>query len=368
MAGELSGDRAASRVVAELQKQSLCHTFGLGGSYLRKTGVDLVSDVGSLASIGLAEGLRLGLKWARTWVKLQESILRHQPKVALLVDSPELNLPLARILTERGTKVVYYIGPQVWAWRSARLGLLGRRTDVMALILPFEKQLYEQAGVRAEFVGHPLLDEVRARSGRAVRAALNLGPKDRVIALLPGSRNGEIRRHIEPMLSMCEKLSLHPHTRGIVPVIAPPPGQGRESVPGNPKRHGVRFLPETFSSRDLLGASDAALVASGTATLEATLEGIPHGILYKIDTPSYLLAKHLLKIPYIGLPNWIAGREIVPERVQGEVEADALFELTLEILKPEEQRRQKKELFQVARSLGSKGVAGRVAELVLERL
>ena len=364
VSGELSGDRAAARVVAEIQKTKEFSFFGIGGDYLKQTNVELLAHIGRLASLGLAETfLRVG-RWARVWADLREQIERRKPALALLVDAPELNLPLARILVKNGTKVIYYIGPQVWAWRQKRLGLLRERTDAVALVLPFEKELYSKEGVTAEYVGHPIVDEARATRTGEIREWLNNNLENQVVALLPGFRHGEIKRHVPAMTGLCKKLL----KIGKVPVFAPPPGFQNDVLFRDARRMGASILPEGFAIRDLLRASDAALVASGTATLEAALELVPMAILYKLDTASYMVAKRLLKIPYVGLPNWIAGRKIVPEILQNDVSADALFSVTEKILLPDEQKRQKARLKEVVAALGPPGVSGRVARMVLERL
>jgi lipid-A-disaccharide synthase len=345
--GEPSGDRMAARVVERVEKKWPNRCFGLGGDRLAETGMELLAHIDPLTALGIGDvALRLN-RWIRIWADIRSKIIESPPRVALLVDSPDINLPLARILTAAGTKVVYYVGPQVWAWRKHRLAQLKVRADVTALILPFEHSIYRAHGVPSVFVGHPLLDEPPPVPGHAVRRKLGLDARTPLVALLPGSRPGEIRRHMDAMTKAGRALT----KKGIRTVIAP---------------YGTKVAGLT--ARDLLGAAEAAIVTSGTATLEAAIFGTPLAVVYRTGPVSALWARHLVKPPYIGLPNWVAGRKIVPEIVQGAFTGEALFEQAMALLQPSEQARQRRELGKVRDLLGGPGAADRVAALVLRRL
>ncbi len=350
MAGEPSGDRIASRVIEAVRRNRSCHVFGVGGDNMERAGAELIAHIDSLTALGIGDVARRFLNWSRAWADVREAVDKRKPSVALLVDSPDVNLPLARILTAAGVTVVTYVGPQVWAWRKGRLDLLKERSDITALILPFEKPIYDANRVRSVFVGHPLLDEPSPAPREAVRKELGVGVGQNMVVLLPGSRPGEVSRHSEFMLSAAENL----RKRGVYTAFAP-------GVP-SPLATGTR------SARDLLGAADAAIVASGTATLEAAVLGTPLAVVYRMGKLSWFAAKRLVKVPWVGLPNLVAGRKIVPEHLQENATEETIFHQGLALLEPEEQKRQRRELLKVKEMLGRPGAADRVAALVLERL
>ncbi len=355
VAGEPSGDRAAARVVERVTQQRACRVFGVGGDYLAGAGVDLIAHIDGLTGMGLGDAaLRIG-NWAGAWVGIREKVAQMKPRAALLVDNPEVNLPLARVLTNAGVRVVYYVGPQVWAWRRSRLSLLKKRAQVTALILPFEKPLYDGEGVEAVYVGHPILDEPTPKPSSVVRKQLGVPKEASMVALLPGSRPGEIARHTPAM----HHAGMLLYEQGIHAVLA--------SAPAGPSGP-VNSLPPDLDVRDLLGASDAALVASGTATLEAASANVPLAVVYRVGPLTWAVGKRLVKVPYIGLPNWIAGQKIVPELLQNQVTGPILYANAICLLDPKEQRRQRYELARVAKALGKPGVSNRVAALVLKQL
>jgi lipid-A-disaccharide synthase len=350
MAGEPSGDRIASRVIEAVQRQHPCDVFGVGGDNMARAGAELVDHIDHLTALGIGDVARRFVRWSRVWANVRQAVAERKPKVALLVDSPEVNLPLARVLRQEGVQVVYYVGPQVWAWRRGRIGLLRERCDVTALILPFEKTIYDANRVHAVFVGHPLLDEPLPEPRERVRKGLGVGEQQKLVAFLPGSRPGEVTRHSAPMRSAAKRLG----ERGVHTVFAP----GVSSPDASQQWH----------TRDLLGAADGAVVASGTATLEAAVLGTPLAVVYRMGKLSWFTAKRLVKVPWVGLPNLVAGKQIVPELLQGHATGEAIFRQACTLLEPEEQRRQRRELGKVRERLGTPGAATRVAALVLERL
>lgn len=364
VAGEPSGDRAASRVVAEISSRHPCEPFGIGGPHSAAAGVALEADIDHLVALGIGESLRRMKAWLEAWTRVRQAVDRRRPKVALLVDAPEVNLPLARVLTAQGIKVVFYIGPQVWAWRPGRLNLLRERTDIVALVLPFEKPIYDQAGVAAVFVGHPILDQTELPPSHEVRQRLGLAPDERVVALLPGSRPGEVRRLAGPMLDAAVVL----HRQGVRTVFAPAPGEHTAAIRRRAATAGCLVPAAGLGARQVLYGADGALVASGTATLEAAIAGTPLAVVYRTDRVSALLARYWLHLPQVGLPNWIAGERVIPELLQEEVTGAELARQALELLHPDEAKRQRAVLATIARALGKPGAALRVAELVLERL
>ncbi|MDD5307725.1 MAG: lipid-A-disaccharide synthase, partial [Deltaproteobacteria bacterium] len=300
----------------------------------------------------------------RAWAAVRRAAMEHRPRVALLVDAPDFNLPLARALAAQGTRVVFYVGPQVWAWRAGRLGLLAKRTDVVALVLPFELPLYERAGVKASFVGHPLLDEPAAAPSAATRASLGMGADDTIVALLPGSRRAEVKLLGGPVIAAARELA----KRGLHPVFSPGPGAADKGMFEAAHDAGCGVLPGRLATRDLLAAADVALVASGTATLEAALAGVPTAVAYRMDPVSWAAARLLVRTSFVALPNLVAGRRVVPELLQGEATGPSLAKAALGLLNPWERKRQQEGFAKVRGLLGGPGAASRVWRLVEERL
>lgn len=357
--GEPSGDRAGARVATALFQAGVEEIFGIGGPCLNEAGVSLTARIDALSVLGFADGVRRWARFAKAWADLREEIRERRPAAALLVDAPDFNLPLARVLKAEGIPVILYVGPQVWAWRKHRLALLRDRVDTVALILPFEKALYDAAGVPARFVGHPILDEPPPCHRQLVRHGLGIAPDAPLIALLPGSRPKELERHL-PVMTQTARLLIE---RGIEARLAPG-GEADAAAFTDPSL----LLPKPFCARDLLAASDAALVASGTATLEAAVLGVPAAAVYRTDPVSYAAARYLLNLPYIALPNWIAGRKIVPEIVQHQVTEQTLCKIGQKLLQPSVAEAQRRGLYRIAERLGGPGASERTAALVLERL
>jgi len=363
VAGEPSGDRAAAPVVGALGAE-LRGAFGVGGERLSLAGVELLAHIRGLTALGLGDSLSRFGAWGRAWCRVREAATARRPGAALLVDTPEINLPLARALTADGVPVVVYVGPQVWAWRPGRLGLLRDRSRIVALVLPFEKPLYDRAGVRAEFVGHPLLDEPAGAPPGGVRTALGVGAGEPLVALLPGSRRAEVAALLPPMVDAAVRLA----AAGARAVLAPGPDTASAALLDLARAAGVAVLDRGQRARDLLGAADAALVASGTATLEAAIAGTPLAVVYRVGPLSWLAARLLVDVPYVGLPNWVAGRRVVPELLQAEANGPKLAETALALLEPVERQRQQQALAEVRERLGTPGAAARVAALVAEHL
>lgn len=337
---EPSADQAAARVVAALRHRGPVDAFGLGGPKLAGVGVTLLADTTTEAAMGVGDVLRGLGRVGRLWASLRQAARARQPEVALLVDSSDFHLPLARALRSDGVKVLQYIGPQVYAWRRRRIGLVARRVDALASILPFEPGLYAGTGLWVESVGHPLLDEPLPRSRLVVRAEQGIAPDAPMVALLPGSRQGEIDRHLPAMREASELLA----RQGIKSIIVPPSAALR--------------------ARDALNAADAAIAASGTVTLEAALCGCPTVVIYKLDLLSYAAARCFLRIPYMALPSWIAGQAVLPELTQGEVTGTLLARAVSELLRPEVGAAVRDQLKNVALALGTQGPASRVADMI----
>ncbi len=319
-------------------------------------GVELLAGLDDLAVMGFVEVLGR-LRFFHGLEKRIRSLLDAQTvDLVLPIDYPGLNLRIARYARERNVPVLYYIAPQVWAWRAGRINRLVRDADHVAVILPFEVDLFQAAGGRVTFVGHPLLDEPVPTPGRAEFAAEHdLDPDRPLLALFPGSRSQEIERHLAVMLETSALLrSTRPELQVAVAQAASVPDL---SLPDHVTR--VR------GSRALLSHADAALVKSGTSTLEAALAGVPFVCVYRAHPLTYAIARRLVRTDYIALANLVAGARVVPEMLQGDATTDRLAAELAPLLDPSNPRRQAMvaSLKGIRKRLGQPGAAKRVAEL-----
>lgn len=360
VAAEPSADRAAARVLAEPAVPRGVPVFGIGGAACAAAGMELLADASSLSAVGPDDALRRIRAWTAAWCKVREALGVRRPRAALLVDAPDFNLPLARVLRGHGVAVVQYVAPQTWAWRPGRLGLLRERVDCAALVLPFEEPLHRRAGVPCAFVGHPLLDEPPPRTREEARALLGLDGGRAVVALLPGSRPGEVRRHAPALIDAASRLA----ARGATGVFLPAPRAAPSGCLDRAADAGCIVPGPGLEARDVLAAADAALVASGTATLEAALCRTPFAACYRLGPLGALAARALLSVPYVALPSWIAGRPVVPELLQERVTGPRLADAACALLEPAVADRQRSDFDLVRRLLGTPGAARRVARIV----
>jgi lipid-A-disaccharide synthase len=330
--------------------------FGAGGPALARAGVEIRHPIDRLAVTGIVEaGARLGAA-ARVAADLWFQIRRRHPYLALLVDYPGLNLRLAGILRRAGVPVLYYVAPQRWAWLPRRTPELRRRIDRLAVTLPFEVEWFARHGVSAQFVGHPVLDLFAPVPRRRARAMLGLPEGERVVAVLPGSRANELRRHL-PLLRAT--LARFPSIRPLLAVLPEATSRlCRELAPELPQTDAVTAL----------GAADVALCAAGTATLETALAGVPAVVFYRTSALTFEVARRLVRVETIALPNLILGEKLLPELVQHQMTPAALADEVLALLDPQKSRRVRQRLSEVGAHLGQPGVAARVARLALPLL
>jgi lipid-A-disaccharide synthase len=369
VAGEASGDLHGSNLARALRAQRPdLQLLGVGGRRMREAGVDVLFDIRELAVVGAVEALH-SVRALWTIYRMLLAQVEHEPVDAvLLIDFPGFNLKLAKAMTQRGLPVLYYIAPQIWAWRPGRIDKIRRRVRKLFVILPFEASLYRQAGIDAEFVGHPLLDVVRPPLAKAEFCGrCGLDPEAPIVGLLPGSRRSELRYLLRPMLAAAALIrSQLARTQFILPLaetLASADVQSALDAAPIPVRLVQRQTYEVMQVADVL------LVASGTATLEAALLGTPMVIVYKGHLFSYLLARLLVRVRCIGLPNIIAGRPIVPELHQYAVTAQRLAAQALEWLThPDRAAAIRTELAKIRHQLGTPGVPERVAKGVLQYL
>jgi lipid-A-disaccharide synthase len=285
----------------------------------------------------------------------------------VLIDSPEFNLRLARVAARAGVPVCYYIGPQVWAWRRGRLALIRRLVRKMVVIFPFEEALYRDAGVDVAFVGHPLLDRVVPRERSEARRALELADAAPVLGLLPGSRVDEVERHLPLMLAAAAALRRDHPALGVA--LGQAPGVPAALVARCIASSGVPVRVAEGGAYDVLSAADLAFVASGTATVEAALHGTPMIIVYRVAWLTWLVGRLLVRVPWIGMANLIAGRPVAPELVQFAATPRRLAETARRLLAdPAARERMRRELAVVRGRLGRPGASARAAGAILALL
>lgn len=366
VAGEASGDQIAGRAAHALRGRSgRTRILAVGGPALREAGAEIVAPMESLAVMGLQDVLlRLPMVWW-TWRRVKAAILRERPDVLVLVDAPGFNLRLARWARSRVARQVYYISPKYWAWKAGRLERVARLTDRQALIFPFEEPDYRRVGGDPLFVGHPVLDLVEGAPARAqARAALGLENEGLVLGMFPGSRAGELKRHL-PLLREAAGILADQPLRLLLQV--PPRPELRELVSRAGLPPHVRVVEGRF--HDALRAADLGLVASGTASLEAAVLGLPHLVFYKLDGLAAWLAPRVVKAPFASPVNLAAGRELVPERLNDKARGVLMADWALRTLRQGGLAEAGQELAEATlANLGGPGASERVAELLLDEL
>ncbi|OQY68846.1 MAG: lipid-A-disaccharide synthase [Polyangiaceae bacterium UTPRO1] len=340
---------------------------GIGGARLRAAGMETLVDAHTLAAMGLVEAReRLGAIW-RAYRRMRRLVRGEKPDLLVLIDFAEFNLALAGVAKRAGVPVLYYISPQVWAWRRGRVRKIARRVSRLAVVFPFEVPLYAGSGLRADFVGHPLLDRVRVRRDRqAFRAAHGLDPRKRLVALLPGSRAKEMQLLLPAMVAAAERLV----ARGDVQcVLALAETLSTADIGVSMRGAALPFPAVAGETYDLVHASDAAIVASGTATLEAALLERPMVIVYRTAALTYALARRLVSVPFIGMPNLIAGRGVVPELIQDDATAERMVaEVERFLDDPAYAAATQRALAEIRPALGGGGAAERAAAIAAEML
>ncbi len=338
VAGEASGDQLGAGLIGALLKRlPTIEIYGVGGVHMRDAGMTTLFDVRDLSAVGAVEVLTKIPQGLRMAYDLLREARRRQTQVVVLIDTPGFNLPFAALAKRAGLCVVFYVSPQIWAWRRGRVRKIARRVDRMLTLFPFEVPFYTHAGVDATYVGHPLVDRVAALpSPEQVAVELGLDASKTIVALLPGSRSQEVRRLLPPMLGALEYLQRQvPTLQAVLPVAPTIDGAEIARLLAN------SALPVTLvagRSLEVLRASQVALVASGTATLEAGLVGTPMVIVYKVHVMTALLARLLIRVPNIGLVNIVAERRIVPELLQDDVQPKTLAALAVRYLTDTEAR------------------------------
>lgn len=366
VAGEASGDLHGAALCRALRAQEPQRRLvGMGGSRMAEAGLHRLADVTGAAAVGFVEVAgRLGVVW-RAFRTLRRALREAPPRALVVIDFPEFNLRLAGAARRAGIPVVYFVPPQLWAWRAGRIRTMRERVALVLAVFPFEAPLYRRAGVPVRFVGHPLLDQVAGAPTRVeARAGLGLSPAAEVVALLPGSRRGEIERMLPPMRDAVAHLARARAGCRFLLALAPTADRGlveRLLGPGSP------VTCVSGATYAVLRAADVALVTSGTATLEAALLGTPMVVGYRLTAFSEALTRLLVRVPWISLPNLILGRAVVPELYRRQATGAGLARHAGALLDdPAASAAQRAAFAELAGALGEAGVAGRAARLVLD--
>jgi lipid-A-disaccharide synthase len=371
VAGERSGDLYGAELAKALRARlGSVEIFGCGGDAMREAGVETTIDAHQVSVAGIVEVLAGLPRVYRAFHILLEEVDRRRPELAVLIDFPDFNLRMAKRLRIRNVPVVYFVSPQIWAWRSGRIKEIKANVTRMLCIFDFEEEIYRRAGVPVEYVGHPLVDLARSHTARQeFFAKAGLDPALSTVALLPGSRPKEVSMNLPPMLGAASRLAAHRRLQFVLPV-APPldlewvEWSARKCYVG---RAPVRAL--THATSDTLEHVDVAVVASGTATLEAALHARPMVVVYRVSALTWLFGQLLVKVPHYSMVNLLAGKRLVTELMQSEFTAQNVATQVEYLLDhPEARAQMAQELRALRARLGPSGAAGRAAEAVLHIL
>jgi lipid-A-disaccharide synthase len=368
IAGEASADLHGSKVIEALRRLDPdIQVYGMGGDHMRQAGAELIIDSSQLAVVGITEVFgRIGGLF-RAYQSIKNFIKKNNLALLILIDFPDFNLSLARVARGAGVPVLYYISPQVWAWRYGRVRKIAGRTDKMAVIFPFEVPIYQGVGLDVEFVGHPLLDLLPLNRQEYAASSRTSFSGDPLVVLLPGSREREIQSLLPEMLRAADLLAKQkPRAKFI---LAAAPGVKVQELEKFLRLHSIPVEVVEGQTYGAIMAADVVIVASGTATLETAILGKPMVIVYKVSPVSYWVGKAMVKVDWIGLANIVAGKKVVPELLQQEARGERIAEEALRILDEEVYRREMVlALEEVRKKLGTPGAAGRVARMALEMI
>ena len=364
--GEPSGDLYAGALAVEIRRrQPDAAIFGLGGQRLMAGGGELIADYRGLSVTGLVEAVRVVPKSLLTLNRLVDAAHSEKPNALVLIDFPDFNFRLAAAIKKLGVPIIYYISPQLWAWRKSRMKVMKRLVDRVLVIFPFEEQIYREAGVPVQFVGHPLVDLARAQEPKdSFLREIGLDPARPIVALLPGSRPNEVERLLPVIRDGVAQIAAQLPLAQFVIARAP---SLDDRLFASASWSGARPVEVLARTDDVLAISDMAITASGTATVQAALHGRPMVVVYRLSPLTYRLGRRFLLVENVAMVNLIAGRRIVPELIQDDCTAANIAAETLSLLtnhgRAEEMRRA---LADVRARLGGHGASGRAAEAVLE--
>ncbi len=369
VAGEASGDLHGAGLVREARKLDPgLFFFGIGGRRMREAGVETLVDSAQMAVVGLVEVIAHFGIIARAYLALKKIIATDPPDLLILIDYPDFNLRIARLAKRAGIRVLYYISPQVWAWRVGRVKKIGRVVDRMAVVFPFEVPFYERERVPVTFVGHPLVDTSHPSMPREeAQAQFGLDPARKTVGLFPGSRIHEIERLLPVILDSAKLLKERfPDLQFILPLAST---LSRSDIDPYLSSSGLDVTVAEGQGYDVMQVCDAIITVSGTVTLEIALIGVPMVIIYRVSPFTYEVGRRLVKVDHVGICNIVAGERIVQELIQHDAEpARIAGEIERILTDPVYAATMKKKLSSVREKLGSGGGSTRVAELVLAML
>jgi lipid-A-disaccharide synthase len=362
-AGEASGDMYAARLATALRARADVHLFGMGGPRMREAGVELVADCEEVSLVGIVEIAKKLPALNRVWKRLIGETEQRKPRFAILTDFPGFHLRLARALNRQGVQNIYFVCPQFWAWRPWRANLVRRRFVRGLCIFPFEQDWYHARGVPADFIGHPLVGNVAAkRSREEFAASFELDAAKPIVALLPGSRGGEIVHHMPPLVQSCHLIVReHPAVQF---VLALAPGMSKSQITPYLTPEAPIHVVED-ATYDALGAADVAVVSSGTATVEAALMDTPMIVVYRLAPITAAIARWLVRTPMFAMVNLIAGKRVVPELVQKDFTPERVASEVTRLLDSGQARSEMRQgLASVREKLGPPGAIERAADII----
>lgn len=365
-AGEASGDMYAARLATALAKRLDVRIFGMGGPQMRAAGVDLVLDYDEVSVVGITEIMKHLPSLLQAMDKMVEEAELRKPALAILTDFPGFHLRLARKLKPRGIPNVYYICPQFWAWRPWRANLIRRRFEKALCIFPFEKEFFSKARISTEWIGHPLVGTVAATKDRRQLCEENgFAPGSTLITVLPGSRAGELAHHLPVLQESCARI--HARTPSQFFIAAAHAKDVEPLKSGWP--HGLKLRVLAGETYNALAAADAAIVSSGTATVEAALLDVPMVVVYRVSPLTATLAKPLVRTPYFAMVNLIGERKVVPELVQDDFTPEKVSaEILRLLLDPNARAASRAGLAEVRNRLGPPGAVERAADAIARLL
>ena len=361
-AGEASGDMYAAQLARALRQRADVHLFGMGGPRMREAGVEIVVDCAEVGVTGIFEVARKIPALRRAMRRLRAEAVRRRPPLAILTDFPSFHLRLARTLHRRGVQNVYFVCPQFWAWRPWRVNLVRRRFVRGLCLFPFETDFYRQAGVAADWIGHPLVGRARATLTRAEFAARHgLDPGRPIITLLPGSRPSELAHHMPRLMESVARLGCVADRQFLLAVA---PGLSRAQFePYVPAQSPLRLIED--ATYDAVAAADVAIVSSGTATIETTLLGTPMVVVYRVAPATAWIARRLMRAPYIAMVNLLAKKLVVPELIQEAFTPEQVArEVERLLASPEARAAMQRDLAEVSHRLGPPGAIDRAAAII----
>jgi len=367
VAGEQSGDARAAGVVRALDEmEPSIRIRGAGGRQMKEAGVELVRDMAREGVVGLWEVIGKLHYFAESYRQLLSEIRQFAPQAVVLVDFPGFNLKLARQLKKEGFRVIYYVSPQVWAWRRYRVRTIRRVVDLMLVLFPFERDLYRGEDVPVAWVGHPLVDEISGSADDRVRSAreqLGVEEEDTIIGLLPGSRASEFHRHYPRMREAVRLIRDRRSVDGIRLPVASELDRSRVDPLQSEEEAGFEQWVDG-RAREVISCADVILTASGTTTLEAALLETPMVVCYRVNPVTWAIGRMLVQTDHVALVNIVAGERVVPECIQWQATPDRLAEETYRLMEPDEHERCRSRLKRVRDRLGPPGASHRAARKI----